>query len=534
MAVRVNTLGKSAILNRQLNSSYDVVEYVADNMPLLLDLVKKFDTLKIVRDIYDIINHVANQEIHLTEEQVNSLNQIETISAALEQAGINVSGLTNQLTTLSNSLQQHINNNVIHVTDEDKTLWNSYANTLQALTDLINQVNNKDIDYNDLKNKPVLQHITVDSALDSTSRNPLENRAIANELANYPTRSNISRVGFTGQYRDLVGIPSGDTMLDSTSTNWVTNQCVTEAIEELSAAIANAGLTEAQVRAIIQIELAAYKLDIFTIVSALPQSGTEGIAYLVPVQGENLKYTIYTWEVIDNTTNPYTYGFVQLGGGTVTVDLSNYYTKSETDSLLNNKAASSHTHTTSDISNFPTIPTKTSDLTNDNGFITGVSWNDVSNKPTLSTVATSGSYNDLSNKPTIPTVNNATLTIQKNGTTVKTFTANASSNVTADITVPTKTSDLTNDSGFLTDVTWNDVNNKPSFATVATSGSYNDLTNKPIIPDVSNYYTKAEVDALINNAGISPSTNTLFIGEPYSLVNSAESNLGNYEEVSND
>ena len=68
----------------------------------------------------------------------------------------------------------------------------------------------------------------------------------------------------------------------------------------------------------------------------------------------------------------------------------------------------------------------------------------------LSTVATSGSYNDLSNKPTIPTVNNATLTIQKNGTTVKTFTANASSNVTADITVPTKTSALTNDSGFLT------------------------------------------------------------------------------------
>lgn len=62
--------------------------------------------------------------------------------------------------------------------------------------------------------------------------------------------------------------------------------------------------------------------------------------------------------------------------------------------------------------------------------------------------------------------------------------------------------------------------------------SYNDLTDKPAIPDVSNYYTKAEVDALI--AGISPSTNTLFIGEPYSLVNSTETSLGNYEEVSND
>lgn len=68
----------------------------------------------------------------------------------------------------------------------------------------------------------------------------------------------------------------------------------------------------------------------------------------------------------------------------------------------------------------------------------------------LSTVATSGSYNDLSNKPTIPTVNNATLTIQKNSSNVATFTANASSNVTANISVPTKVSQLTNDSGFLT------------------------------------------------------------------------------------
>ena len=73
--------------------------------------------------------------------------------------------------------------------------------------------------------------------------------------------------------------------------------------------------------------------------------------------------------------------------------------------------------------------------------------------PTLATVATSGSYNDLFNKPTIPTVNNAKLTIQKNGTTVKTFTANQSTNATANITVPTKTSDLTNDSGFITSET---------------------------------------------------------------------------------
>ena len=78
-----------------------------------------------------------------------------------------------------------------------------------------------------------------------------------------------------------------------------------------------------------------------------------------------------------------------------------------------------------------------------------VEWDNVLNKPTFSTVATSGSYNDLSNKPTIPTVNNGALTIKKNGVNVATFTANQSSKTTADITVPTKTSDLTNDSGFI-------------------------------------------------------------------------------------
>lgn len=60
----------------------------------------------------------------------------------------------------------------------------------------------------------------------------------------------------------------------------------------------------------------------------------------------------------------------------------------------------------------------------------------------LSDVATSGAYADLTGKPTIPTVNNATLTIQKNGSTVASFGANASSNVTANITVPTTASDV--------------------------------------------------------------------------------------------
>lgn len=38
---------------------------------------------------------------------------------------------------------------------------------------------------------------------------------------------------------------------------------------------------------------------------------------------------------------------------------------------LNEKANSSHTHAKSDITDFPTIPTKTSQLTNDSGFASG-------------------------------------------------------------------------------------------------------------------------------------------------------------------
>lgn len=90
---------------------------------------------------------------------------------------------------------------------------------------------------------------------------------------------------------------------------------------------------------------------------------------------------------------------------------------------------------------------------------------------------------------TQPTVNNGTLTIQKNGSNVQTFTANQSSNVTANITVPTQTSELTNNSGFITSsgnvatattlqtIYFNRNNNSNTWAKVATcslAATYNE------------------------------------------------------------
>lgn len=51
--------------------------------------------------------------------------------------------------------------------------------------------------------------------------------------------------------------------------------------------------------------------------------------------------------------------------------------------------------------------------------------------------------------PSQATVNNATLTIQKNGTTVQTFTANSNTDKTANITVPTTMADLSDSSSYV-------------------------------------------------------------------------------------
>ena len=114
-------------------------------------------------------------------------------------------------------------------------------------------------------------------------------------------------------------------------------------------------------------------------------------------------------------------------------------------SALDGKANSSHTHNQ--------YLTSVKSLNTNNATAQSPSSDEAiagSGTINLHKIAKTGSYNDLSNKPTIPTVNNGTLTIQKNGTVVATFGANQSTNATANITVPVKVSELTNDSGFTT------------------------------------------------------------------------------------
>jgi len=97
----------------------------------------------------------------------------------------------------------------------------------------------------------------------------------------------------------------------------------------------------------------------------------------------------------------------------------------------------------------------------------------------LHKVSKTGSYNDLNEKPTIPpAANNGTMTINRNNVQIGTFSANQSANTTVNITVPTKTNDLDNDSGF---ITINDVPSQVNADWEATSGPAQ-IKNKPAIP----------------------------------------------------
>ena len=84
------------------------------------------------------------------------------------------------------------------------------------------------------------------------------------------------------------------------------------------------------------------------------------------------------------------------------------------------------------------------------------------------------------------------------GNAFKEFTAGSATSVpwSGVTNAPTKLSQFSNDAGYLTSVpaqTWASITGKPTFATVATSGSYNDLTNKPTIPSLSGYATQSWV-----------------------------------------
>lgn len=148
------------------------------------------------------------------------------------------------------------------------------------------------------------------------------------------------------------------------------------------------------------------------------------------------------------------------------------------------------------------------------------SYNDLSNKPDLSVYelkseAFSGDYDDLTDKPDL-SIYAETADLGDCAYLDENELSIAYSQITGTPTIPTKTSELTNDSGYITGVTWNDVTGKPTFATVATSGDYDDLIDKP---DLSIYAQSANLATVATTGDYDDLTNKPTIPDAVSGTN---------------
>lgn len=103
-------------------------------------------------------------------------------------------------------------------------------------------------------------------------------------------------------------------------------------------------------------------------------------------------------------------------------------------------STAAHTGSYTDLIDKPTIPSKTSELTNDSSYVVSTA---------LSKVATSGSYADLTDKPTIPTMLKSPCALTINGAVTGSYDGSSAMTVTIPA-IPTSVSAFTNDSGYIT------------------------------------------------------------------------------------
>ena len=236
---------------------------------------------------------------------------------------------------------------------------------------------------------------------------------------------------------------------------------------------------------------------------------------------------------------------VSSGGS---VDLSSYVTETELNTALSNLPNSFSgdyndlinkptlfSGAYEDLTGAPTVPVDIKDLTDTDNLLFNKDYNTLTNKPTLF----DGDYNSLTNKPNIPDVS---------GYATETYVDNAIAGVNGfsgdynDLTnkptifdgdyasltnkptlfdgnynllinkpsIPNKTSDLTNDSGFITTVTMSHVltalGYTPADAASVFNGDYNSLANLPVLndyitnADISDFITETEIDSKIASA----------------------------------
>jgi hypothetical protein len=178
----------------------------------------------------------------------------------------------------------------------------------------------------------------------------------------------------------------------------------------------------------------------------------------------------------------------------------------------------------------PTVPTVVSAFTNDAGYALSSA---------LATVATTGSYTDLSNKPSIPTVPTVVSAFTNDAgyqTSAQVVTALGDYATIASLSAYATTSSLsayaTNASlaAYATVVSLGAYATTSSLATVATSGQYSDLLGLPTIPTVPTV-----VSAFTNDSGYQTAANvaTAIAGKVDATALATVATSGSYSDLIN-
>lgn len=226
--------------------------------------------------------------------------------------------------------------------------------------------------------------------LSSTSTNHTFS-AVDNNNA-YIIEYKLSSSGGTSWSKSSKSIPSTTNVYSATSTSAMTGKAVAQALETIdvptnvSELNNDAGYITENIKLILDTTGVTFN-DITSYVTTYDDIIVEKLGRRYRYYGK-VDEQHYYFVTTSDTTLYYIYvsDSNSWGGGTRTVPtISNSYSSSST-SAMSGQAVAQALATIS-------VPTKTSDLTNDSGFLV---------ESDLSDVAFSGDYNDLTNQPTIP------------------------------------------------------------------------------------------------------------------------------------
>ena len=277
--------------------------------------------------------------------------------------------------------------------------------------------------------------------------------------------TNLATVASTGSYTDLLDKPTIPTV--PTNVSAFTNDAGYQTASQVSSAVEmetqNREAADNNLQS--QIDGITASSDVKDIVGTYAELqnydtstlGDNDIIKVLQDESHSNETTYYRWSTSTEV-------FTLIG------EEGPYYTKSQTDTLLNAKANISSLSTVattgsySDLTNKPSIPTKTSDLTNDSNFVSDASY-----------VHTDNNFTSALKTKLDGIAAGAEVNVQANWTQADT---SADDYIKNKPTIPAAqvNSDWNASSGVA------QILNKPNLATVATSGSYNDLSNKPTIP----------------------------------------------------